>query len=105
MFRRLPVVLFGVALLVVPLRAQQATRVTGTVTAIEGTHMEIKDQAGKPVIVMLEKNTRYVKADKTSTKAELKVGSRVVIEVKMDDKMKMFAAKEVTIGGVDAKTR
>jgi hypothetical protein len=97
MLTKIFIVLSGVALLVVPFHAQQATPITGTITAIEGNHIEIKDQAGKPVIVMLDKNTRYVKSDKAATKSELKVGTVVVIDVKMDDKMKMLAAKEVTI--------
>lgn len=97
MLAKIFLVLSGVALLVVPFHAQQATPITGTIMAIEGNHLEIKDQAGKPVIVMLDKNTRYVKSEKPATKADLKVGTVVVIDVKMDDKMKMLAAKEVTI--------
>ncbi len=97
MLAKIFIVLSGVALLVVPFQAQQATPITGTITAIEGNHIEIKDQAGKPVIVMLDKNTRYVKSEKPAAKADLKVGTVVVIDAKMDDKMKMLAAKEVTI--------
>ena len=97
MLRKILAVIFGIALLGVRLHAQQATPITGTITAIEGNHIEIKDQAGKPVIVMLDKNTRYVKSEKPATKADLKVGTVVVIDAKMDDKMKMLAAKEVTI--------
>jgi hypothetical protein len=75
-----------------------ATHLTGTITAIEGDHIEIKDTAGKAVLVMLQKTTKFMKADKPSTKSELKVGTRVVIDAKMDAKMKMYAAEEVAIG-------
>jgi len=75
-----------------------ATHLTGTITAIEGDHLQIKDQAGKSVMVMLEKTTKYLKDKKSSTKAELKVGTRVLIDAKMDEKMKMFMAEEVQLG-------
>jgi len=75
-----------------------ATHLVGTITAIEGDHIQIKDQAGKAVMVMLLKTTKYLKSDKPSTKAELKVGTRVLIDAKMDEKMKMYAAEEVSIG-------
>jgi hypothetical protein len=77
-----------------------ADHLTGTVTTIDGDHIQIKDQAGKTVIVMLGKTTKYLKSEKPSTKAELKVGSRVVIDAKMDTKMKMYAAEEIRIGVV-----
>lgn len=83
-----------------------ATHITGTVTAIEGDHIQIKDQAGKMVLVMLQKNTKYLKSEKPSTKAEVKIGTRVFIDAKMNEKMKMFGAEEVRIGITEpAKTK
>ena len=79
-----------------------ATHITGTITAIEGDHIQLKDQAGKPVTVMLQKTTKFLKSEKPSTKAELKVGTRVLIDAKMDEKMKMYMAEEVSIGITDA---
>jgi hypothetical protein len=64
-----------------------ATHLTGTITQIEGDHVQIKDQAGKLVIVMLQKTTKFLKSAKAATKADLKVGTRVLIDAKMDDKM------------------
>jgi hypothetical protein len=75
-----------------------ATHLTGTITAIEGDHVQIKDQAGKMVIFMIQKNTKFLKGDKPSTRAELKAGTRVLVDAKMDEKMKMYAAEEITIG-------
>src|SRR5688572_20009305 len=71
---------------------------TGTITAIEGDHIQIKDQAGKTVMVMLGKTTKYLKSEKPSTKAELKVGTRILVDAKMDEKMKMYSAQEIQIG-------
>jgi hypothetical protein len=79
-----------------------ATHLTGTITAIEGNHIQIKDQAGKPVMVMLSKTTKYLKSEKASAKSELKVGTRIAIDARMDEKMKMYEAEEVRIGVVDA---
>src|SRR3954471_19798929 len=81
-----------------------ATHIMGTITAIEGDHIQLKDQAGKPVMVMLDKATKYIKAEKPSTKAELKVGTKVMIDAKMDEKMKMYSAEEIQIGAGDDKT-
>ena len=75
-----------------------ATHLAGTITAIEGDHIQIKDTGGKTVLVMLQKTTKFMKADKPSAKSELKVGTRVLIDAKMDEKMKMYAAQEVSIG-------
>jgi hypothetical protein len=74
------------------------THVTGTITAIEGDHIQIKDLQGKSVMVMLQKTTKYLKDEKAATKSELKVGTRVKVDAKMDDKMKMLAAAEIAIG-------
>jgi len=74
---------------------------TGTITAIEGDHIQIKDQAGKSVMVMLGKTTKYLKDEKASTKADLKVGTRILVDAKMDEKMKMYSAEEIHIGVAD----
>jgi hypothetical protein len=74
---------------------------TGTITAIEGDHIQIKDQAGKSVMVMVVKTTKYLKDEKASTKADLKVGTRILVDAKMDEKMKMYSAEEIHIGVAD----
>ena len=74
------------------------THLLGTVTAIDGDHVSIKDTAGKPVMVMTHKATKYLKNDKATPKTELKVGLRVVIDAKMDAKMKMYKADQIKIG-------
>jgi hypothetical protein len=99
MYKRFIVLLSAFVLSAALLSAHgTGTHLTGTITAIEGDHIQIKDQAGKTVMVMLGKTTKYLKSEKASTKAELKVGTRVLIDAKMDEKMKMYAAEEIQIG-------
>jgi hypothetical protein len=75
-----------------------ATHIMGTITAINGGHVTVKTQDGKSEMVMLEKTTKYLAGSKAATLADLKVGTRVVIDAKMDQKMKMYSAEEVRIG-------
>jgi hypothetical protein len=75
-----------------------ATHLMGTVTGIQGDHVTVKLQNGKTETVMFGKGTKYFIGTKAATKADLKVGTRVVIDAKMDPKMKMFSASEVKIG-------
>ena len=99
MYKRLIVLLAAFAVSAALVYAHgDATHLTGTVTAVEGDHIQIKDQAGKSITVMLDKATKYLKSEKPSTKAEVKVGTRVLIDAKMDEKMKMYSAEEVNIG-------
>ena len=75
-----------------------ATHIMGTVTSIQGNHVMVKTQDGKSEMVMLGKTTKYLIGEKAATTKDLKVGIRVVIDAKMDEKMKMFSAEEVRIG-------
>lgn len=75
-----------------------ATHLKGTVTAVSPTTVTIKMQDGKSETVMLEKATKYLIGSKAATSADLKVGARVVIDAKMDEKMKMYTASEVKVG-------
>ena len=76
--------------------------VMGTVRAVTNDSFTIKDKNDKPVVIMLEKSTKYVRADKAVQKSDLKVGVRVIIDAHMDTKMKMLSAEEVTIGTAPA---
>jgi hypothetical protein len=75
-----------------------ATHIMGTITALEGDHVTVKLQDGKSETVMFNKATKYLSGTKAATRADLKIGTRVVIDAKMDAKMKMFLASEVRIG-------
>jgi hypothetical protein len=80
-----------------------ATHIMGTVTAIQGDHVTVKLQDGKPQMVMFDKATKYMNGQKAAKKTDVKVGTRVVIDAKMDEKMKMFVASEVRIGVTEAQ--
>ena len=75
-----------------------ATHIMGTITAVQGDHATVKLQDGKTEMVMFNKATKYMIGTKAATKTDLKIGTRVVIDAKMDEKMKMFLASEVKIG-------
>src|SRR5437879_11137794 len=79
-----------------------ATHLMGTVTALGKDTVTIQDKDGKTVVVMLEKTTKYLKTKKPVTLDELKIGSRVVIDAQMNEKMKMYSAEEIQIGAAAA---
>ena len=81
-----------------------ATHIMGTITAVQGDHVAVKLQNGKIEMVMFNKATKYLIGTKAATKADLKTGTRVVIDAKMDEKMKMYLASEVKIGVTTAAT-
>jgi len=84
--------------------AQSGTsHLMGTVTAVKPDTVTIKMQDGKTEMVMLEKTTKYMKDDKPAKGTDLKVGDSVMINAKMDTKMKMYTANEVMLGAKDTK--
>ena len=70
----------------------------GTVTAVTADTFTIKDKDSKSVVIMLDKGTKFLINDKPAQKTDLKVGTRVVIDAEMDQKMKMYSAESVNIG-------
>jgi hypothetical protein len=75
-----------------------ATHLMGTVTAVGKDTVTIQDKDGKPLVVMLEKTTKYFKSKKPASIDEMKIGTRVVIDAEMNQKMKMYSAEEIQIG-------
>ena len=75
-----------------------AEHLAGTITAIENDHLTLKLTNGKTVSVVIGPKTKYLKAKTAITKADLAVGTRVVVDATMDAKMKMYTASEVTLG-------
>src|SRR5438552_9256351 len=80
-----------------------ATHLMGMVTAVKPDTVTIKMQDGKTEMVMLEKTTKYMKGDKPAKSTDLKVGESVMINAKMNTKMKMYTANEVMLGAKDTK--
>jgi hypothetical protein len=62
--------------------------VLGTVTAIDGTHIEVKTQKGTTVSVALTKQTRFKEKGNPKSTEPPSVGDRVVIEATKDEKDK-----------------
>ena len=77
--------------------------IMGTVTALTNDTVTITGNDNKPVVIMLEKDTKFLVNDKPAKKADLKTGVRVVIDAHMDTKMKMYTAEEVNFGTAPAK--
>ena len=82
-----------------------STHLMGTVTAVDAQTVTIKDKAGKSIVVMLDKSTKYSKDKKPVSNTELKVGMRVVIEAKMDQQMKMYTAEQVQLGAASSTAK
>src|SRR2546427_10721702 len=95
MFKRFAA--FSIALLVfssLVFAQSGATHLMGTVTAVKPDTVTIKMQDGKSESVMLEKTTKYMKDDKPAKRGDLKLGDSVMINDKMDTKMKMNTSNE-----------
>ena len=101
MFKRFVTCTFAVLMSVGLMWAHDGNEhIMGTVSSINGDHVMIKTQDGKSEMVMLSKATKFFTGTgNTAAKAtDMKVGSRVVVDAKMDAKMKMYSALEVKIG-------
>jgi hypothetical protein len=100
MGRKITVCVIAVLLSAAMLLAHgNATHLMGTVTSVGKDTVTIKDKDGKPVVVMLEKDTKYFRDKKPAAAADMKPGVRVVIDAEMDPKMKMYSAEEIQLGG------
>jgi hypothetical protein len=102
MFKRFILSLIAIVLVAGLLHAH-GDPILGTVTAVTNDTFTITDKENKTVVIMLEKNTKFLMNDKPAKKTDLKTGVRVVIDAHMDTKMKMYAAEEVNIGTAAAK--
>jgi hypothetical protein len=79
------------------------THLMGTVTAVKPDMVTIKTQDGKSETVMLEKTTKYMMHQKPAKSTDLKVGESIMIDAKMDAKVKKYAAEEITLDAKDTK--
>src|SRR2546425_12236938 len=102
MLKKLTACAFALLLSAAALLAHgNATHLMGTVTAVGKDTVTIQDKDGKSLVVMLEKTTKYFKSKKPSTADEMKIGTRVVIDAEMNQKMKMYSAEEIQLGTAD----
>jgi hypothetical protein len=87
-----------------------AHKVMGTVTVVNGTHLEVKDAAGKVTMHMLDAKTKIKRGKTTVQATDIKVGDRIVVstvESKDAGGKAVATVTEVLLGGtpVAAKKR
>lgn len=76
-------------------------KIMGTVSAINGNHLEVKATDGKLVTVTLNETTSIVREKAKLTAADIKVGDRVVIvatQSKTSDGKAEWIAKQIRLG-------
>ena len=85
------------------LLAHEGHKVMGTVTAVDVSHLEVKDKAGKIVSIAMTAETKYRKPGATAgalaqaaAAADVKVGQRVVVSV--TEEGEKMTATEVMLG-------
>ena len=65
-----------------PLWAHEGhTHVMGTVTAMSDSQLIVSNTSGQTVAIQLDRNTRYRAAGVATSRATVRVGDRVVVEV------------------------
>lgn len=78
-----------------------AKKMLGTVTAINGDHLEITTAPGKSSTIMLNDKTKILKGKAPHKAGDIKVGDRVVVtasDVKGKDGKVMWMAKHIALG-------
>jgi hypothetical protein len=97
----------GVALLVVlavPVAAWahggHAHKVMGTVSSVQGNHVQVKTTDGKIVMVMLDQKTAITRGKAKLDATALKIGERVSVDYMQEKDMNM--AKAVKLGTASA---
>jgi hypothetical protein len=76
-------------------------KILGTVTAINGDHLEVTIPGGKASTIMLDGKTKILKGQATHKAGDIKVGNRVVItasDVKDQNGKVMWMAKQIVLG-------
>ncbi len=92
---------FLASLLVAPTLFAQGghDHVTGTVTAVTDTRLDVKTPEGKAVTIRLTGETKYEKDRNPATLKDLKPGVRVSVDADKDKEA--LVAKTVKIGSAD----
>ena len=73
-------------------------KVMGTVSSVQGTHVEVKTTDGKTVMVMLDAKTAITRGKAKLDATALKTGERVSIDYMQEKNMNM--ARTVKLGEV-----
>ena len=75
-------------------------KVLGTVSSVQGNHVEIKTTAGKVVMVMIDARTTVTRGKDKLDASAIKVGERVSVDA-MEEKA-MMMAQAVKLGQTQA---
>lgn len=70
----------------------------GTVTMVAADHVMLKDPQGKTVTVQINKATKFVRAKKAMTAADMTVGMRIVITAVTDADDDKLIAQRIELG-------
>ena len=73
-------------------------KILGTVTMAAADHVMLKDKDGKPATVLINKDTKFVRAKKAMKAADVKVGMRVAIAAVTDGDDEKLIAKTIELG-------
>jgi hypothetical protein len=76
-------------------------KVMGTVSSVNGSHVEVKGTDGKTVVIMLDAKTAITRGKTKLDATALKVGERVSVDYTQDKNMNM--AKAVKLGTASAQ--
>ncbi len=76
-------------------------KVLGTLTAAEADHVLVKDKAGKDHTIQINAETKFTRAKKVMTAADMKVGMRVVVTAAGGDNDTLIA-KAIELGPAPA---
>lgn len=77
-------------------------KVMGTVTMAAADHVMLKTTQGKDATVVINKDTKFLRAKKAMKAADLKVGMRVVIAAVTDEDDDKLIAKTIELGPAPA---
>jgi hypothetical protein len=73
-------------------------KVMGTVTMAAADHVMLKDKDGKDATVVINKDTKFIRAKKAMKAADMKVGMRIVITAATDANDDKSVAKVIELG-------
>ncbi len=73
-------------------------KVMGTVTMAAADHVMLKDPQGKDVMVQINKATKFTRAKKAMTAADMKVGMRIVVSAVTDEDDDRLIAQTIELG-------
>ncbi|MEO8256259.1 MAG: hypothetical protein ABI868_02835 [Acidobacteriota bacterium] len=78
-------------------------KVLGTVSSVQGNHVEVKTTDGKRVVVMLDAKTKITRGKEKLDLSAIKVGGRVSIDAMQEKDMMMAQAVKLGVAAAASK--